>query len=56
MAEDMEVTPSTLGAESSAPAESGGAPAPDSTLSWSPEVQAEYSKKTQALADERKAW
>ena len=56
MAEDMEVTPSTLGAESSAPAESGGAPAPDSTQSWSPEVQAEYTKKTQALADERKAW
>ena len=58
MAEDIEVTPSTLGAESPAPAEGGGAPAPesDSPQSWSPEVQAEYTKKTQALADERKAW
>ena len=58
MAEDMEVTPSTLGAESPAPAEGGHAPAPesDSPQSWSPEVQAEYTKKTQALADERKAW
>ena len=58
MAEDMEVTPSTLGAESADPSEGGDVYAPESnsTESWSPEVQAEYTKKTQALADERKAW
>ncbi|ANS04456.1 hypothetical protein [uncultured Mediterranean phage] len=57
MAEDIEVTPSTLGADSPTP-DGGDAAAPesDSTQSWSPEVQAEYTKKTQALADERKAW
>ena len=40
-----------------APADAGGAdPQSDATQSWSPEVQAEYTKKTQALAEERKSW
>ena len=51
MAEDVESIP-VEGGEASEPTgdgDSGSAP-------WPAEVQAEYTKKTQALADERKAW
>ena len=52
MAED-DLTPTPQeGATDTTPTAGGNA----DSGSWSPEVQAEYTKKTQALADERKSW
>ena len=51
MAEDVESLP-VEGGEGSKPTGDGDT----STGQWPAEVQAEYTKKTQALAEERKAW
>jgi len=52
MAEELDGAPVSEGASS----EPAGDGAESAGGSWSPEVQAEYTKKTQALAEERKAW
>ena len=53
MAEELDGTPAV---EESATSEPAGDSAGGTGQSWSPELQAEYTKKTQALAEERKAW
>jgi len=52
MAEELDGAPVSEGASS----EPAGDGAEGAGGSWSPEVQAEYTKKTQALAEERKSW
>jgi hypothetical protein len=52
MAEELDGAPVSEGTSS----EPAGDGAESAGGSWSPEVQAEYTKKTQALAEERKSW
>jgi RES domain-containing protein len=52
MAEELDGAP----VDESAASEPTGDGAESAGGRWSPEVQAEYTKKTQALAEERKAW
>ena len=52
--DDLEATPDGgEDVESSAPDPQPEAPSPES---WPKDVQAEYTRKSQALADERKQW